>query len=233
MLTEASVSSEVKGVNPAENLTKFELLPKYTRVDGDNDVSVSTLTLKYDRAIQGVYGVNVELPLARFSSPFGNDEGIGDLNVRGRMQVRDGRWTYIGGAEAVFPIASDDTLGTGKYQLNPTVAGVYAFSSEVFLAATAKHFLSVAGDSDRDNIVQGQYRLLLARSTKAGWWFLADPQLWVDYDREARSQFALEFEAGKMIRPLTGLWLRAGSRLAGNWHREDWSVSGGIRFISF
>ena len=65
----APATSEVKGVNPADNLTKFELLPKYTRVDDDNDVSVSTFTLKYDRAIQGVYGLNIELPLARFSSP--------------------------------------------------------------------------------------------------------------------------------------------------------------------
>jgi hypothetical protein len=139
----------------------------------------------------------------------------------------------IVGAEVVFPIASADTLGTGKYQLNPTVAGVYAFSPAVFLAAVAKHAFSVAGDSDRDDIVQGQYRLLLARSTKSGWWFLADPQLWVDYHRDARSQFSFECEVGKMIRPLTGVWLRAGSRLGGNWHRDDWSVSGGIRFISF
>lgn len=225
--------SEVKGVNPADNLTKFELLPKFTMIDEDRDISVTTFTLKYDRAIQGVYGVNVELPLTHFDSPFGNDTGIGDMNVRGRRQFRDGRWTYIAGLEAVLPIASAKSLGFGKLQLNPSAVAVYAFSARTFLAGVTKHLFSVAGSSGREDVVQGQYRLLLAHSTKGGWWFLGDPQLWVDYDRGARSQFSFEFEVGKMIRPLTGVWLRAGSRLGGNWHREDWSISGGVRFISF
>jgi hypothetical protein len=225
--------SEVKGVNPADNLTKFELLPKFATISSDNDVTVAALTLKYDRAIKGVYGVNVELPLSHFDAPFGSDTGIGDLNVRARRQFRDGRWTYIVGLETVLPIASADTLGFGKLQVNPSAVAVYAISAQTFVAGVAKHLFSVAGSSGRDDVVQAQYRMLLAHSTKDGWWMLADPQLWVDYDRGARSQFSFEAEVGRMIRPLTGVWLRAGGRLGGNWHREDWTVSGGIRFISF
>jgi hypothetical protein len=36
------------------------------------------------------------------------------------------------------------------------VGGVYAFSAQTFAAVTAKHLFSVAGDSDRADIVQGQ-----------------------------------------------------------------------------
>jgi hypothetical protein len=231
--SESSGGGSVRGVNPADNLTKFELLPKFTRADEDNDISITTLTLKYDRAIQGVWGLNLELPLARFDSPFGDDTGVGDLNIRGRRQFRAGRWTYIAGLEAVVPIASADTLGTGKLQLNPTAVAVYAVSSQTFVAGVAKQLLSVAGEGGRGDIVQGQFRLLVAHSTKTGWWILGDPQLWVDYDRDARSQFSLDLEVGRMVRPLTGMWIRAGSRLGGNWHKDDWSVSAGIRFISF
>lgn len=223
----------VRGVNPADNLTKFEILPKFTMIDDGSDTSIFTSTFKYDRAIQGVYGVNFDLPFASFESPLGDDTGIGDFNLRGRYQHRDGRFTYIAGLEAVFPTASHDTLGSGKYQLNPVFAGVYAFSAQTFVAVTAKHLFSVAGESDRDDVMQGQYRIILAHTTPDGWWFLADPQLLVDYHNDGRLHFAPEIEVGRMISATTGVWLRAGGHVAGDWQKDDWSVSGGIRFISF
>lgn len=223
----------VRGVNPADNLTKFELLPKFSMIDGDNDVSLSTLTLKYDRAIQGQYSLNIELPVAYFDSPGRHDFGVSDLNVRGRVQFRDGQWTYIVGLEAVFPIASENPLGSGKYQLNPTVVAVHAFSAQTFAAGIAKHLFSVAGDEDRDDIVQGQYRVLAAHTTQSGWWFLADPQLWVDYHNGGRVQFSCDGEIGKMVGKTTGVWIHGGSRIAGDWHKEDWNISAGVRFIFF
>lgn len=229
----AEESSGVKGVNPAENLTKSELLPKHTVVDDDRDITVTTLTLKYDRAFPGNRGFNVELPLAHFDAPFGSDTGIGDLNLRYRLQFPGERWTFITGGEVVVPIASADSLGSGKWQTNVTGAAVHPLSSQTFVAVVAKQLFSVAGARDRDDIVQGQYRVLLAHSTRGGWWFLADPQLAVDYDRGARSQFSLDFEVGRMVAPLTGVWVRAGSRVGGNWRKDEWSVSGGVRVISF
>ncbi|HOB99661.1 MAG TPA: hypothetical protein PKM43_13080 [Verrucomicrobiota bacterium] len=223
----------VRGVNPADNLTKFELLPKFSMIDGDNDVTLSTLTLKYDRAIKGKYGINLELPISYFDSRFGDDFGVSDLNVRGRVQFRGGRWIYITGLETVFPIATADTLGSGKYQLNPTVVAVHAFSAQTFAAGIAKHLFSVAGDKDRDEIVQGQYRLLAAHTFTSGWWCLVDPQLWVDYHNDGRVQFSCDGEIGKMVGKTTGVWIHGGSRIAGDWHKEDWSISAGIRFVFF
>lgn len=226
-------SETVRGVNPADNLTKFEILPKFSMVDDGGDISVSTMTFKYDRAFQGIYGLNFELPVAYFDSPFVDEFGIGDFNIRARYQHRADNWTFIAGAETVLPIASDDTLGSGKYQLNPTIVGVYAFSQQTFAAVVAKHLFSIGGESDRADIVQGQYRCILAHTTPSGWWFLADPQLWADYDNDNRLQLSLDLEVGRMINPSTGVWLRGGSRITGDWDKEDWSISAGIRFITF
>jgi hypothetical protein len=87
----------VRGVNPADNLTKFEILPKFSMVDAGGDVSVSTMTFKYDRAFDGIFGVNFELPFAYFDSPFTDESGIGDFNLRGRYQHRAGNWAFIAG----------------------------------------------------------------------------------------------------------------------------------------
>jgi hypothetical protein len=223
----------VRGVNPADNLTKFEILPKVTMIDDSSDTSIWTTTLKYDRAFQGIYGLNVEMPLAAFDSPGVEEAGLGDLNLRGRVQRQIGRWTFIAGAEAVLPTATDDTLGSGKFQLNPTVVAVYSFSAQTFIVAAAKHLFSLAGESDRADIAQGQYRIILAHTTASGWWFLADPQLWIDYGNEQRLHFAPELEIGKMVGTQTGVWLRGGGHLGGDWEKDDWSISAGIRFIFF
>lgn len=230
---EANRESEVRGVNPADNLTKFEILPKLTVLDDALGISIFTTTVKYDRAIRGRYGLNFELPLARFESPFGSVNGNGDFNARARIQFNRARWVTIAGVEAVLPVASDDVLGSGKWQTNPIVAVVYGFSPRVFLAGIAKHLFSVAGDEDREDIVRGQYRLLLAYSSPHGWWALADPQYFVDYEHGERNDLVLEGEFGKMIGPTTGAWVRGGGHLGGNWTQSEWSVSGGLRFLMF
>ncbi|MBV5319346.1 MAG: hypothetical protein JZU72_00065 [Chlorobium phaeobacteroides] len=225
--------SSVRGVNPADNISKYELLPKYTRISDENDISVYTLTLKYDKAINKVYGVNIELPFSRFDSPLGETNGNGDLNIRGRYQMNSGRWTGIIGMEFVVPVASDDLLGSGKWQTNPVMSAVYAFSLQSFGVVVAKHFFSIAGDEDRTDIVQGQYRMLFAHTTKSGWWVLLDPQLYVDYDKSSRAEFGTEIEIGKMVGKTTGVWLRGGGHVAGSWDRQEYNISSGVRFITF
>jgi hypothetical protein len=225
--------SDVRGVNPADNLTKFEILPRFTMLDASNEMSISNVVLKYDRAFQGQYGLNFELPVGYFTSNFTEETGIGDLNVRGRVQFGVGRWTFITGVESVFPTATAVPLGDGKYQLNPSIVGVYAFSKQTFAALVAKQMFTIAGDSERHDITRGQYRIIMAHTTPSGWWFLADPQLWVDYDNGSRMHFAPEIEVGRMISKTTGIWLRGGTHLAGNWKKDDWNLSAGIRFISF
>ena len=220
-------------MNPADNITKFEVLPKLTVIDDDGGVSTTTLTLKYDRAIRGVFGVNVEVPLARFESPFGSSTGVSDVNVRGRYQRPLGSGIAIVGVEGVLPVASDTTLGSGKFQVNPTVVYVQPLSRQVFVAAVAKHSFSVAGDSARDDIRVGLYRLLGAYSSPQGWWTLVDPQVFVDYAAGRRVHVLLEGEVGRMVGPMTGVWIRGGGRIAGGWRRDQWSISTGVRFISF
>ena len=78
---EDGADGAVRGVNPADNLTKFEILPKFSSLDDDARISLWTTTLKFDQAIQGRYGLNLELPLAAFTSPFLDRTGIGDLNI--------------------------------------------------------------------------------------------------------------------------------------------------------
>ena len=130
--------SAVKGVNPADNVTKMELLPSLNVVDTEGKPSITTLGLKYDKELYKIFGINLELPLSHFSGYGISDAGIGDLRVRGRAQYRFGRNVIIGATEFVFPTATSDTLGTRQYTFDPTLAYVYAFSPNFFTALVGK-----------------------------------------------------------------------------------------------
>lgn len=232
-MSNVMADTTVKGVNPADNLTKIELLPKISVLDNGAGVSASTLTLKYDQAIAGIYGLNFELPFARFEGYGLADNGLGDLHFRARVQHKWGQSVLIVGSEFVFPTATANTLGGNQYMFDPAVSYVYAFNKNVFVAGVAKQFISLYNqDSNLPDTTQSQFRMLLAYVSDAGWWALADPQIWVNYDIGV-SEYLVEFELGKMVSPTTGVWLRAGSRVGGDWQRGDWSISGGIRFLSF
>ena len=220
-----------RGVNPADNLTKIELLPQL-RAFGDS--SITSLTLKYDKAIRKVFGINAELPLLRYSGYGASDNGIGDLTVRARAQHTWGRHTVIGAGEFILPTATENTLGAQQYTFDPILGYVYSFGHNIFGAMVAKQYISLHNTepSFSPDINQGQYRLLLGYASQQGWWILADPQIWINFET-GHQEILAELELGTMLNQTTGVWVRAGHRLGGNWHRNDWTVLMGIRFMRF
>lgn len=224
--------SAVKGVNPADNVTKLELLPSLNVIDAKGSPSVTTLGLKYDKELYKVFGINLELPLSHFSGYGISDAGIGDLRVRGRGQYRFGRNVIIGATEFVLPTATSDTLGTRQYTFDPTLAYVYAFSANFFTALVGKQFISLYNlEPERyQDTNQTQIRLLAGYLSSDGWWMALDPQLWIN-NEDGTQEYLLEGEIGTMLNRSTGVWTRIGKRLGGDWHRNDWSVLLGIRFI--
>lgn len=226
--------NQVRGVNPADNLTKFEILPRINAIDDGADATITSLLLKFDRAIHGIYGVNVELPLSRFQGAGHTENGFGDLNLRARAQYKWGSNVIIGAAELVLPTATADTLGTRQYMFDPIISYVYSFGKNIFTAFVAKQFISLH-NNDPDyvsDINQTQLRALTGYVSADGWWILADPQIWLNHET-GQQEYQLEMEAGTMLNQKTGVWIRVGHRLFGNWHRNDWMVMLGIRFLKF
>lgn len=221
----------VRGVNPADNITKIEAISKLLVFNDAAGVSLTALTLKYDRAILGRYGLSAELPIARFESPFGSDNGLADPVLKGRIQSQGGRVTWIGGVEAVLPWATADSMGAGKVQLNPSAAVVYPLSRTTFVAGVVKPLFSVAGDDAREDIRQMQLRTLFAYAAPEGWWLLGDSQYWIDDENGRRNEFSFEGEWGRMVGPAVGVWVRGGGHLGGNWQRQDWTFILGMRWI--
>ncbi|MBK6927265.1 MAG: hypothetical protein IPH15_06810 [Comamonadaceae bacterium] len=197
-----------RGVNPKDNISKVDLIYKRDNMTGD--ASVQSLSFKYDQALNADWGVNLELPTVKYSSPLLNEAGLGDVQFRIRKVTNFEQGALILGAEAVAPTASHDALGLGKWQLNPVVGFVYSFTPMTFLYMGYKHLYSVGGDSARPDINMSQPRMLLAYTSPKGWWVLGD----LKYTRDHNSRNDLldcELEVGQMLTHNMALSARIGA----------------------
>lgn len=154
-------AQQVRGVNPADIDTRFDVIGKYNWLPGDSYVYTSTL--KFDYRATDKIGLNFELPVHGHYHFGGvpiagtmvgafDDRGVGDLFARVRYIDRFGQWSLGGALEAVAPTATEQTLGSGKYQLNPAALAVYAWSPAVISAGVVKSYNSLGGEDGRADI---------------------------------------------------------------------------------
>jgi hypothetical protein len=161
-----SVELKARGVNPADNDTRADVILKYNRLK--DDASIFTTTLKFDYRITQEIGFNAEMPvISHFNSPALDNNGIGDLFLRLRYITLVGEnsmgSTSIGVAsELVLPTAAERTLGTGTTQLNATGLAVQAWSPELITAFVGKAAQSVDRKEGRADIQENTVRVVQA-----------------------------------------------------------------------
>lgn len=173
-LAQQRETEAVRGVNPADIDTRVDVIGRINQLPGGGSMFVTTL--KFDYRLTDRMGVNVEFPALNAyhmpasqtssltigpggapavkidSKPEMNRWGAGDVFVRVRHIEPFGRLSLGAALESGIPTASHSVLGTGKYTLNPTVLGVYAWSPQIISAMVFKSTNSVGGDGDRPTI---------------------------------------------------------------------------------
>lgn len=185
-----------KGVNPKDLVTKVDVIARRDSLRGG--VTLDSFTLKYDRGLDANWGIALEVPLARFRAPGLSASGLSETKVKFR-RVENLPWgAFLVGGEFVLPTESKALLGSGKWQVNPSVGAVVSLTPTVFAFAGYQHFFSVAGRDNAPKINQSQPRLLLAKTSAAGWWLMSDFKYTVDHETSAKT-FDAEFEAGRMV----------------------------------
>ncbi len=84
--------------------------------------------------------------------PFGRTSGLGDsvlLTLLGPN--RDDGWIWGGGVTQIFPTATEDVLGQGKWQAGPTALGVY-MGTKWKVGGLVQQYFSYAGKESRDDV---------------------------------------------------------------------------------
>lgn len=224
---------QIRDVRPNDTVTSLEFTPSMDVLDDSRSTSLSKMTAKGYYHFAPNLTAGLELPFARFESPVKNKNGLGDITVSLSMgQYNLGqKWAFGAGIENIIPTATADELGSGKFQLNPSIYGVYSPNRNWFLALGYKQYWSIMGNGNRDDINQARIRGVLAYLSDTNWWVLLDPRYYIDYNNTGVAKFQPEIEVGTMINVGTALYLRSGGKMGGNMPGEDWTISMGFRVL--
>lgn len=203
---------KARGVNPAENDTRADVILKYnwlTRSSG-----IFTTTLKFDYRLSQEAGFNIEMPvLGHFRQPSTaagvpglNDTGIGDIFLRLRYIANLGAGSFgqtsIGGAvETVLPTATERTLGSGTFQLNASGLLVQAWNASLITAFVVKSANSVHELSGRRAVQEQSARIVQAFVLPRGMFLTVDAKYsWETINRrdtwiEGQIEFGMMLDA--------------------------------------
>ncbi|MEH6593579.1 MAG: hypothetical protein V7746_25150 [Halioglobus sp.] len=130
-----------------------------------------------------------------------HQSGLGDIQLLALAGPNTGDGLVWGaGASFIFPTATDDVLGQGKYQAGPAVM-IFNIGKPWVYGVLAQHWESYAGDSDRADAsrtdIQYTIRYALPNAMSIG----MGPT--ITYDWEADSDNALTFPIGLGITKTT------------------------------
>lgn len=216
--TPAQREEEVKGVNPADLDTRFDVIGKYTLLPGGS--RLFTTTLKYDYKVNGNIGVNFEMPVLGNFQGFGaNQWGNGDLFARARYVQQFGRWSLGGAVETVLPVASQSFFGEDRFQLNFGLLAVYTWSPAYITAVAVKAHQSVGGIGGGPAIQYNYFRAIQAFIFPNRTFITLDARYNWETINTQDKWYEASIEYGLMIDPLTSASVQY-SRVFGDiWNR--------------
>lgn len=133
----------------------------------------------------------LEIPVATTPNP-GRTTGLGDVGLFHTGVAALNRSLSLGfGYALVFPTATSEQTGGGKWQLGPALVLIYTGVRHLAVGALIQNPISIGGDSTRAAVNQLQVTPTLTYSLRGGWFVGLGDFNWT-----------LDWEAGTTLIPL-------------------------------
>lgn len=139
-----------------------------------------------------------DLPIDLFD---GRTTGLGDSYYVGLFSPStgadflNGKFVWGAGFDALFPTATDDVLGVGKWAVGPSALGVY-MGPKWKLGGLWQQYVSVGGSDNRDDVnltnLQYFYMYSLNETTSIG----AAPNIIVNWEADGTDRFTIPVGLG-------------------------------------
>ena len=221
------------GVFPTDNVTLLEINPSLTTIDDNGGVSSSQLMLKMYHTINANFNWGMEAPLVRYESPEKSVDGLGDIlaNVTWTRFSDVSRFGYGAKMEFFLPTATDHLLGSGQLQASPSVFVWWALPEGFYVAGGYKHYVSIAGDHNRDDIDMGRFRLNVSYLSTANWWIQTNWYYHQNFCQSGKMEFIPELEVGTLINLGAAVYINGSTHASGNMHTKDWTLGVGFKIL--
>jgi hypothetical protein len=201
---------EQKSLDPTSDLKQFRVQNRFVPSTFDADGYANLLTVGFRYPIpelpavpfRQVWGIDIPIRTAP-----GGPTGLGDLSlsdvfISAKARLQGGKWWRAGlGPVFVFPTASEDELGTGKWSVGPTVAGIFS-APNWQIAIVIQNAISFAGDSNRPDVNRLTWLPIWVYFLERGWYVgLQGTPKSVNWENDAALTFPVSARIGKIFKP--------------------------------
>lgn len=170
-------------------------------------------------------------------SNIGSQSGMGDIQFSAFFSPSNSKKVVWGvGPVFLFPSATDDSLGTGKFSVGPT-AVLVAMDGPWVVGALVQNLWSFAGDSNRGHVNQFLVQPFINYNLPDGWYLSTAPSITANWAADRSSDrwtvpvgggFGKVFKIGKL--PINAS-LRGYYNVCKPTNGPDWTLQLQIQFL--
>ena len=132
----------------------------------------------------------------------GRTTGLGDINFTGFLSPADsGKLTWGAGPVILFPSATDDALGTGKWGAGPSA--VFLMMSPPWVSGVLiNNIWSFAGSDTRGDVNQMLLQPFVNYNLPKGWYLVSAPIITANWEAESGNRWTIPIGmgVGKVLR---------------------------------
>lgn len=201
--TAQALSSQVNDPTAPISLIQFReiLVPSVPGAEGPANVFEiqPVLPISASHRIPFDQLMKITLPLVTTPGP-GRTTGLGDFQVFDLVSLQQswGRWGL--GPTVVFPTATSDALGQGKWQAGPAAAIMMTAVDHLQVGAVFQNPISFAGDSSRESVNALTITPTLTYNMPGGWFGGSSDFDWIfDWENDGAATIPLGIQLGKVF----------------------------------
>ena len=230
------------GQDPTKPLTRFDLRLKYQdTLIKHREQFIATPRLDKPIPLGGgwLLSTRFDLPLVYNDIPSrdnrdGDGEfGLGDLLTQFLfIKPLSPKLRVAGGAWFIWPTATQDQTGTGKWLAGPTVAAAYdisELSKGSFVAGLLRQNFSYAGPDRRDDINETIIQPVLNVNLPKFWFVTVAPEIKYNWKNKNQGWFVpLDLMVGKLLNRTTVVSVEGKYAIADKYPLYDWEIEARI-----
>ena len=130
------------------------------------------------------------------SQSSGGEFGLGDINYTGFLSpAAAGSVTWGVGPIISLPTATDDSLGSGKLGLGPSVI-VLTMPGKWVIGGLVNNLWSIAGDSDRNDVNAFLFQYFINHNFSQGWYVTTAPIITANWEASSGNKWTVPFGGG-------------------------------------
>lgn len=230
----ASFSQSVNdGSNPAQPVSRLDIrnafFMDWREFEDDRYYNVfivgAGLTLDEQK-----FNLRIEMPAVLTNVTFRTTGGIGDISMQIDYIFTDySKCAFITGITFIFPTATKDEIGFGKYIIAPLLGEIFS-TSWGFWGVLVRDYYSIAGNKERKKVHELSLQPLLKLNLGMGWFTIFKPDVrsnWIS--KRVFIPYTQEF--GWMINKNWVTSLTGGFHISNADKRYDWIAELRISYL--